>query len=198
MVAMDAHGNAISSSLTQSVRSLTQSGMLGRGYGRGYVFLTVVTVAASLHCRSVADCSYNGDCDGGLCHCDAAWRGARCESLNLLPARVGAGLNTTGSHGPIMSWGGTVNKGDDGKYHMHVAQFVNHCGFNQWATNSRIVHAVADSADGEFVVNSTVWPVFAHNPAVVRAPTGEWVMTFVSNTSHASHLEAACADGNPP
>jgi len=95
-----------------------------------------------------------------------------------------------------MSWGGTVNKGDDGRRHMYVAQFTRHCGFDQWATNSRIVHAVADAADGQYEVNSTVWPVFAHNPTVVRAPaTGEWVMTFVANAS-AAGLQATCSDGS--
>eukprot|EP00663_Eupelagonemidae_sp_cell21sb_P005843 gene5843-biopygen9345 len=128
-----------------------------------------------------------------------------------------------------MSWGGTVNKGDDGKWHMHVAQFVKHCGFNQWATNSRVVHAVATEPDGQYstfctrkvplpslkeirsrleeiitlfpdalsAVADTVWPVWAHNPAVVRAPNGEWVMTFVANTT-ATFFEATCANGAVP
>jgi hypothetical protein len=154
-------------------------------------------------CATDADCSYNGHCSsggggsGGACVCDAAWRGARCSTLNLLPAIPGAGLNTSDAQGPIMSWGGTVNHGQDGKWHMHVAQFTGHCGFNQWATNSRVVHAVADRPDGKYKVQGVVWPVWAHNPAVVRAPTGEWVMTFVSNTSErVRSFEARCdADG---
>ena len=77
---------------------------------------------------------------------------------------------------------------------MYAAQFVNGCGFNQWSTNSRIVHAVGDTADGPFVVAGVVWPVFAHNPAVIRGPAGEWIMTFVSNTSAAGH-EATCEHG---
>ena len=43
-----------------------------------------------------------------------------------------------------------LNRGDDGKWHMHVAQFVGLCGVNQWATNSRVVHAVADAPAGPY------------------------------------------------
>ena len=91
-------------------------------------------------CEGLADCSYNGECTApaGVCDCDQAWTGPACARLNLLPATRGGGLNTSDTGGAISSWGGTVNKGDDGRFHMHVAQFVKHCGFNQWATNSRV------------------------------------------------------------
>jgi hypothetical protein len=158
--------------------------------------------AAAEGCASPSDCSYNGHCAGtqpagaGLlvpCVCDAGWLGPKCSTLNLLPAMPGAGLNTTDFVGPVSSWGGTVNEGDDGQWHMHVAQFVQNCGFNGWATNSRVVHAVASVPDGRFQVKGVVFPVWAHNPAVVRAPTGEWVMTFVSNTSaNVGSFEATC------
>eukprot|EP01051_Picozoa_sp_SAG22_P014731 SAG22_NODE_1830_length_3484_cov_1.448744_1_plen_304_part_00 len=83
-------------------------------------------------CKTEADCSYNGRCappapgpGDSSCVCDAAWRGPRCSTLNLQPARRDAGLNTSDAGGPIMSWGGTVNRGDgDGLWHMHAAQFV--------------------------------------------------------------------------
>ena len=38
-----------------------------------------------------------------------------------------------------------VTKGDDGRFHMFVSQFVGGCGFNQWGTNSRVVHATDDT-----------------------------------------------------
>ena len=92
------------------------------------------------YCESDADCGYNGLCTGPhprmVCTCQPAWRGRTCSTLNLLPMRPGAGLNGSDAGGPISSWGGTVNAGDgDGKWHMHVAQFVGHCGFNGWATS---------------------------------------------------------------
>jgi hypothetical protein len=131
-------------------------------------------------CKTDAQCSYNGRCTSGVCECDPAWHGEQCATLNLMPAHHGAGLNVSDADGPLSSWGATVTRGDDGVYHMYAAQFVQHCGFNQWDYNSRIVHAVASQADGVFEVKDVVWPVWAHNPAVVRGPRGEWVMTFVA------------------
>ena len=160
-----------------------------------YMLAVVSTLCGQTKlCATAADCSFNGGCQNGRCRCDPAWHGQQCSTLNLLPARRGAGLNTTDDGGPISSWGGTVTKGDDGLFHMFVAQFTRHCGFKQWDTNSRIVHAVANEADGSYEVKHQVWPVFAHNPAVVRAPGGEWVMTFVYNAS-GSKGEATCANG---
>ena len=68
-------------------------------------------------CSTAADCSYNGACQTSRCSCDPGWRGERCSTLNLLPARPGAGLNVSDAGGPLSSWGGTVTRGDDGLYH---------------------------------------------------------------------------------
>jgi len=157
--------------------------------------LSTRAVAEDDACSTSAECSFNGECQDGRCRCDMAWRGQRCATLNLLPARPGAGLNVTDAGGPLSSWGGTVTKGDDGLHHLFVSQFVRNCGFNQWDTNSQIVHATSESADGRYEVKQVVWPVFAHNPAVTRGPDGQWVMTFVSNAS-GSKGEAACANGS--
>ena len=74
---------------------------------------------ANVGCETDLDCSLNGRCTvAGLCECKPAWRGRQCSTLNLLPARLGAGLNTSDAGGPLSSWGGTVNLGDDGKYQM--------------------------------------------------------------------------------
>lgn len=57
-------------------------------------------------------------------------------------------------------------------------------GIKAWITNSQIVHAVADaprSAPWRFSRKEVVMPVFAHEPTVSRAPSGEWVMYFTSN-----------------
>ena len=153
-------------------------------------------------CQSNADCSYNGICNttAGTCACDAAWKGTHCTTLNLLPARPNSGLNASSSATdpePDGSWGGTITKHTTDKttYHMFVAQFVNRCGFNQWYSNSRIVHAVSDTADGEYKVQDVVVPVWAHNPAVVRGPMGEWILTYVSNSSWTEADAAVCANG---
>lgn len=112
-----------------------------------------------------------------------------------------SGLNTTSDGQPDMSWGASILQGDDCHtgnsctWHMWAAQFVNHCGLNQWYCNSRIIHAVADSVDGAYHIVDVTVPVWAHNPAVTRGPKGEWVMTYVANRS-ATTFEAECKDGH--
>ena len=175
---------------------------LGTSYMSIYALTTLVASHAAAPfastCSGPADCSYNGDCNGNHCVCDAAWTGDRCSTLNLLPMPRGSGLNISTTNGG--SWGGSVNWGeDDGKWHMHVAQFVNKCGFQQWASNSRVVHAVADEPTGKFAMRETIHDVWAHNPSVVRAAgQGLWVMTWVQNTTFdPASIEGTCdAAGN--
>ena len=147
--------------------------------------------AASSSCTTPSECSFNGVCDvDGRCDCDPGWSGSTCSTLNLLPARVRNGLNATEANGPVSSWGGSVNQGDDGKWHMHAAAFQHNCGINQWNTNSYVVHAVSDSPDGVYTIVDVPVPLWAHNPSVVRSPdTGEWVMTYVANTTAKDHPE---------
>jgi hypothetical protein len=42
-------------------------------------------------CRSDEDCSLNGKCNAGACACRPAWKGQRCEALNVHPATKGTG-----------------------------------------------------------------------------------------------------------
>eukprot|EP01052_Picozoa_sp_SAG31_P019042 SAG31_NODE_1373_length_8603_cov_4.155456_5_plen_102_part_00 len=72
---------------------------------------------------------------------------------------------------------------------------TNNVGIKAWISNSQVVHAVADSpftSPYHFTRKEVVAPVFAHEPTVSRAPTGEWVMFYTSNYGH----EAPCC--NPP
>ena len=69
----------------------------------------LVTWPPMSKCSSDADCSYNGKCGGGggthtsarneaakgVCSCDAAWAGDRCQTLQLLPTTPTAGLRAT-------------------------------------------------------------------------------------------------------
>ena len=130
-------------------------------------------------CADTTACSYNGECVSGQCKCDPEWAGEHCELLNLLPASPGAGLNTKDAGGDVSSWGATALQDDNGKWHMWASEFVNHCGVLQWTTNSRIVHATADDAEGPYDVQNVVVPLWAHGVKVTRAPTGEYVMAYI-------------------
>ena len=52
------------------------------------------------------------------------------------------------------------------------------CGINAWETNSQIVHITSHSPLGPYQRQNLVWPIFAHEPDVVRAPNGDWVMMY--------------------
>ena len=54
-------------------------------------------------CSSELDCGLNGDCIGGACACDAAWRGATCTELNLVPLAPDAVESGAYRHGSSTS-----------------------------------------------------------------------------------------------
>jgi hypothetical protein len=81
-------------------------------------------------CRNDEDCSLNGKCSAatGTCECRPAFKGARCEQLNLLTPTRGAGYRGIDDSRNTSSWGGAVLKGSDGFYHMWAAEMTEHCG----------------------------------------------------------------------
>jgi len=91
-----------------------------------------------------------------------------------------AGLHSSDAGGPISSWGATALKADDGVWHMWATQLTQHCGIEQWVTNSHTVHATAETPDGVYTVKEVVVPVWSHGAKVTRAPTGEYVMLYIA------------------
>lgn len=136
----------------------------------------VVSAAAAAACSGDADCSYNGACASGACACEAAWSGPACGTLNLLPAAKEGGLRQLGAKQNVTTWGGAVQLGDDGKYHMWASEMLNHCALDSWADNSQVVHAVSDTPAGVYTRLSVAVENEAHEPNVVRGPAGEYVM----------------------
>lgn len=144
-------------------------------------------------CENDADCSLNGDCvavakDGAkqgstTCRCSTGWHGDRCELLKLAPVDrsvLGFNPNDALNGGNMSSWGGSIQQ-VGGKWHMWASRFDNHCSVSTYLLNSRVVHAVSttDSVLGPYQEKESVVPPFAHEPDVVRAPTGELVMISV-------------------
>ena len=92
--------------------------------------------AADGVCRTNADCSRNGICapQTKRCVCDSGWRGASCGQLDLgaVPKVAAYGMEPN-----VTSWGGNPVQGDDGKWHLFVAEITNGCGLAYWETNSQ-------------------------------------------------------------
>ncbi|GAB5360277.1 hypothetical protein AAMO2058_000614100 [Amorphochlora amoebiformis] len=147
------------------------------------VLALALLFSVGLSCKTKHDCFYNGECIQGECHCVPYFTGPRCGKFNFSPAdkSLGEGLKSLDKKGlQRSSWGGSVLLADDGKYHMWAAEMTNEAGIKTWITNSQVVHAVADDPERpfEFKRKEVVWDVFAHEPTVSRAPTGEFVMFF--------------------
>ena len=54
-------------------------------------------------CSSAVSCGLNGACAAGHCACAAAWTGAHCGALHLLPAPVQAAYPPGGPNGTAVS-----------------------------------------------------------------------------------------------
>jgi hypothetical protein len=90
---------------------------------------------------------------------------------------------------------------------MYAAEFENKCGISHWSPNSAIVHATSTTGPaGPYSRKDVVVVPFAHNPKVVRAPDGTWLMYTIGVQLPASQLfncsgpdeEVAAASPPPP
>lgn len=149
-------------------------------------------VAFASACTTDLDCSLNGICVDASCACDSGWRGADCGVVNLAPAVLGSGYNRTGElPQPTSSWGANIFPDEDtpDKWHMYASEFTEHCDIRNWSPNSRIVHTVSTTgALGPYAFASEAVPAFAHNPKVLRAPDGTWLMYTIGVPTAASAL----------
>jgi hypothetical protein len=139
---------------------------------------TPVTLVKADGCTDEADCGYNGVCRLGVCHCLPPWTGPECQRLSLKDVHLTAGLREMSTS----TWGGSVVHGDDERLYMYASEMVAHCGIEAWTRNSRVIVASADNISAPFRFEKELFGVFSHEPAAVRAPTGEYVLYFTTTT----------------
>eukprot|EP01084_Bolivina_argentea_P054655 100229_1 len=138
-----------------------------------------------LGCSSDMDCSLNGKCNtnNGNCECRKGWKGIDCHILNLLLANKTSGyhyLNNTDNKN-VSSWGGmAVYCEIDNLWHMLASEMRYHCGINSWLGNSQIIHAISSKPDGYYERKEIIWPLFSHEPDLIRGPNGEYIAYFTS------------------
>ncbi|WP_309396761.1 glycoside hydrolase family protein [Cerasicoccus maritimus] len=72
-------------------------------------------------------------------------------------------------------WGSSAIRGEDGRYHLFTARWSKQVSFLHWATNSEIIHSVADSPEGPYQFEDVV---FGHEPE-----SGRWDAGAVHNPS---------------
>ncbi|MEL6592412.1 MAG: glycoside hydrolase family protein [Bacteroidota bacterium] len=86
-------------------------------------------------------------------------------------------------------WGGSLIKGEDGKYHMFYSRWRKSLGW-AWETSSEIAHAVSDSPFGPFHFQAVALPargaeywdgLCTHNPTIHRFD-GKYYLYYMGNT----------------
>ena len=152
----------------------------------------LLVVSCLLHLSSAAppECSLNGVLVADTCQCDAPWRGVDCGIL--VPASAHASAAAGGSAGAPSTWGASVLRGSDGRWHAYLAVIAGGCGMRDWATHSTCVHAVGAGPAGPFdlAAAQTVLPAVCHNPAAVEADGGMYL--FFIGRGNASAPLPAC------
>jgi lysophospholipase L1-like esterase len=106
----------------------------------------------------------------------------------LLPAHYENGFRMSG----YWVWCGSSIKGDDGKYHIFASRWSNSTGFSPyWLTNSEIVHAVSERAEGPYKFSDVALPArgaefwdgqMTHNPAIRKA--GDTYLLYYTGTTY--------------
>lgn len=151
-------------------------------------------------CTSDLDCSLNGQCESGVCRCDAAWERADCSGLRLLPSEPVDAMPPAYGYAPnVTSWGGNAILHTDGQYHLFVSEISddhgNFCGLHEWGSHSRVVHAVSSAALGPYTRHDVALPQEAHNASPLKGHDGMWYLFHIgSGTSgHVSNCSQPAA-----
>ena len=102
---------------------------------------------------------------------------ASAEVPTVLPLKPAAPYSQQAFYNAsLWSWGGSVIEDDSSTYHIYAASFVNGCGLSAWETNSQVHHGVSTNPLGPFIFHDVAIPVWHHNPQVVRAPDGTYII----------------------
>ncbi|WP_225443962.1 glycoside hydrolase family protein [Echinicola arenosa] len=118
--------------------------------------------------------------------CVSTSKGQDSLSLSkyIQPARQENIFKTEGYY----NWGGSVVKGEDGKYHLFYSRWPKSTQFSGWMVYSEIAHAVSDQPTGPWEYKETVlegrgkgyWDaITAHNPKI-KCFEGKFYLYYIS------------------
>jgi len=166
------------------------------------VAVCALAASVALACKTDMDCSMAGICGGdGKCNCEAPFAGPSCAELGLTPVSCGNGGLCIDGHS---TWGGGIMADDDGTLHMFSALMDDSCSLGAWLTKSRVLHAVSPSVASPFAPkeivlgqrNASYWDSLTqHNPTVVRAPDGTWLIVYMGNHATDGQKAQNCTRG---
>ncbi len=104
----------------------------------------------------------------------------------LGPAPVGGAFKMK----DYIVWGGSVTKGNDGKYYMFASRWPKSVGMGNWVLNSEVVLASSEKAEGPYEFEKVILPprgpkfwdgMITHNPSIHRH-NGKYVLFYVGST----------------
>jgi len=159
--------------------------------------LAAVPVAAlSSLCATSTDCSLNGDCISGTCHCDPGWVGSVCSTLDLELPDISQSYVAPGG---TSAWGMSVVQDKTTKmYHGYISEFKNKCKLGSWTTNSFVNHVVASAPEGPWEQKGQVIGVWSHNPKLAYSPNDEtWLIYHIGDGNQTYGPVQNCNDTEP-
>jgi hypothetical protein len=167
-------------------------------------------VAGAAAAIPIPPCSLNGELSGGACVCDPGWSGAACHILDLAPAAPLTAATQTYFHpsnggaagGGFISnsWGVSVARDDANAslWHGFMTEMAGNCSLSSWTTASHILHLTAPSPAGPWAVEGVALHKFAHNPQVVRAADGAWLLFHIGSPSPPACEAEVCPGPHSP
>jgi hypothetical protein len=85
------------------------------------------------------------------------------------------------------SWGMSVARDDNGTlWHGFMTEMMLNCSLSSWTTASHVLHMTAPSPAGPWSVAGVALHKFAHNPQIVRAADGAWLLFHIGMPTPAS------------
>ena len=94
---------------------------MGRRSMARQLVAAVLAAAGALAANTEAECSLNGELQGGSCVCDPGWHGPVCANLAVAPSRVLWPQLSDGDprtiDAPSLSWGGSLLQDSSGAWH---------------------------------------------------------------------------------
>eukprot|EP01120_Amphizonella_sp_Union-15-10_P006288 TRINITY_DN1990_c0_g1_i2.p1 TRINITY_DN1990_c0_g1~~TRINITY_DN1990_c0_g1_i2.p1 ORF type:complete len:283 (+),score=49.98 TRINITY_DN1990_c0_g1_i2:494-1342(+) len=73
-----------------------------------------------------------------------------------------------------------------------------HCGLNSWQRNSVIRHATSPVPQGPYEPAEIIETYFAHNPTIIRAPDGTYLVYHIGCGDGRSNPITTCTNGTTP
>lgn len=116
---------------------------------------------------------------------------SKAKSFQLWPTVKKGGIKGE----DFSTWGGSVVKGEDGRYHMFVSAFENDCGLSSWEYNSKIVRASSESPLGPFEIEETVVTAMSHNPTIRKTKDGSYYLFFIGEPKTEEEIIEDCEKG---